>query len=224
MWRVELRRVARRLPVVRVEDEVVEASLLARDRDDPSVDRDPGRRLGDVHRRVDLAALQGGDHRVAVAEDAEDDLVDGDLPAPEIGVRLHSPELALLPLGQGEGTGPTPSRAGYSRHLVRRDVLPDVLRNDVERERRQPRIVDLRGHDDRALVGRLRGEIGDRRGVVQPVFVPGAVNRVRDVLGGQRRVVRPLEPLAERVRVRPSVVRGLPDSARLGMVSKSAAA
>ena len=99
------------------------------------------------------------------------------------------------------------------RDLVRAELVPDVLREEVEIHRRELRIGHARRDLDRPLVDRPRSEVLHRRVLVQPLLVTRARDVPDDVLGGQRRPVRPLEPLAEGVRVRLPVVRRLP---RLG--------
>ena len=200
MRRVELGRVTRRLVRVAVQHEVVEATLLALDADDALGRRElRERRRGHVVRGVELAALQRGDHGVGVPEDAEDDLVDRDLAPPEARVRLHPPELPLLPLLELERAGGDIVDGRVRPDVVRAHLLVDVLRQDVHGEARKLRIVDAGRDHHRAVVRRLRLEIGRGRRVVQPLLVARAVDGVRDVLRGQRRSVGPLEPFAQRV-------------------------
>ena len=59
-------------PGAAVDRDLVEASLVALDCDDPVSDVEALDRLrGDVVRRVDLALLERRDHRVGVVEDPE---------------------------------------------------------------------------------------------------------------------------------------------------------
>ena len=97
------RRVRLLQAVAAVDRDLVDVALLPLDGDDALGLREPlERRRRDVERRVDLALLERGDHRVRVVEDAEDDLVVLRPPAPVALVRDVAPELAGLVLGEDE--------------------------------------------------------------------------------------------------------------------------
>jgi hypothetical protein len=129
----------------------------------------------------------------ALERRSEHDLVDRRRAAPVVLVGDHAPVLALLPLGEREGARADAVEGVVLRDLVGGDVLVDVLGDDVDVERRKLGVGHLRRHDERRVVHRLRREVLDRREVVQPLLVASAVDRVRDVLGGERLAVRPLQ-------------------------------
>jgi hypothetical protein len=194
-----------------VHPELVEAALLAADRGDVllllQLQEAVRRRLADG---VELAAAQRGDHRVGVVELAEDDAVDARLALPVARVRLERPELALL-----DAVEPIRARAdAVARRVLADRVLvvlrPDVLRQDVDVHHRQLRIGDRGLQDDRLRVGRRRGDVRDRLGVVQPLLATGAVDRVGDVVEGQPLAVGPLEVRAQLVSPGALVGRGRP--------------
>ncbi len=200
--------------VAAVDRELVEPALLADDDHDALRGAEAlDRVVRNVVRDVDLAALQCGHHRVGVVEDPEDDLVDLWRPAPVARVRLHRPELPALRLLEDERAGADVVDPVVLLDLVLVVLLPDVLREDVDVHRRELRVVDLARDLDGARVERLRRDVLDGRGVVVPLLVARSVDRVHDVLRGQRRAVRPLETLAKLVGVGLAVLGSLP---RLG--------
>ena len=145
-----------------------------------------------------------------VGEDAEDDLVHGRLLAVPVGVLGHPDELALPDLGDRERARP---HAVLPVVLVDRlgvVLLVDVLRDDVDVHDRQLGIRHRAGDLDRPLVDDLGVEVGGRADVVDPLLVTGAVDRVGDVLGGQRLAVAPLQAFPQRVGHGEAVVADLP--------------
>ena len=151
---------------------------------------------------VDLTLLQRRDHGVRVGEEPVDDPVDVGilaLPTPVVGVGLHGPVLA--PVQLGEGVGPRGHAVGglVGPQLVGRDVLVDVLGDDVHVHRRQLGIGHRADELEGDVVDGRRLEVGGRGEVVEPLLVPRAVDRVGHVVGRERFAVGPLEPLAERV-------------------------
>ena len=209
--RAELRRVARRRPGVGVQRQLVEATLLPLNRNDAlGLRKVAERRRLDVVSRVDLALLQREDLRVLVREDPEHDLVDRGLPMPVVGIRLHPDVLALGVLLERE----RPRADAVLRRVLRQvplgDLGVDVLGDDVDIHRRKLRIGDRRTQDDRARVRRRGRDVSDRRGVVEPLLCPRAVDRVGHVVGSQRLTVRPFQVRSQCVGPRPAVVRALP--------------
>ena len=144
----------------------------------PSVWREPleGRRR-DVERRVDLALLQRGDHRVRVVEDAEDRPRRTSAAPPSSSrsptCRQNWPGSCSVRMN---GPEPTPSRPSVLGDLVRAVLVPDVLREQVEIHRRELRIGHARRDLDRALVDRARLQILHGRVLVQPLLVTRALD------------------------------------------------
>ena len=217
----------RRVPVADRRAVVERGTGVERDLVEAGVGRVPGRDAVDslealedvgaeVVGEVDLATLERLGERVVVLEHPEDDLVDLRLAAVVVGVGLEPEELALLVLGDDVRPGADHAvgagLVGELPHLLLVDVLPDVLREDVDVEVQHDRGRLLHREDDGGVVGRLHRR--DGRDVVAEVgrlvlAVDHPVERVDHVRRGQRLAVRPLQ-------VRPQVVG--PGEAVLGRV------
>ena len=197
-----------------VHGQLVEAALLAlHDLDVRVLLEALDAARGDVVGGVDLALFQRGDHGVGVGEHPEDDPVDRRLAAPVVGVGLHGPVLAPAQLGQGVGAGADAVGRLVGPELVGGDVLVDVLGDDVDVHGGQLGVRHRRGDLEGHVVDGRGVEVLGRGEVVEPLLVPGPVDRVGDVLGGEGLTVGPLEAFAEVVGVGEAVVGGLP---RLG--------
>ena len=81
---------------------------------------------------VDLAVLERLHHGVVVVVELEDDLVYLGSAPEVVGVGLQARELAFLPLHGLEGTGADHRLVLEALGLVRRNILPDVLGQDVD--------------------------------------------------------------------------------------------
>jgi len=111
---VEQRRVRLLQAVAAVDPQLLHRALEALDRLDGRVLPQLLELVArDVEGRVELAALERGDHRVGVVELAQDDAVDRRPAAVEVRVGLEARELALLERSSTNGPEPTPSVASY---------------------------------------------------------------------------------------------------------------
>ena len=190
-----------------------EAALCAGNGDDVCVALEIVERLrGHQVSGVDLAALQRGDHRVAVTEHSEDDLVDGGLALPVVRVGHHRPLLVGLAFLERERAG-----ADAIERVVGRDVvdragvrLPDVPRQDVHIHGRQLGVRHGRHDGERDVVDGGGRQVGGGGEVVGPLLVARGVDRPCNVVGGQRLTVAPLQPGAQVVGEGEAVVAGLP--------------
>ena len=154
---------------------------------------------------VDLAGLEGLDHRVGALEELDDDLVRRPLLAPVLRV-AHEPDvLARLPLLGDVRSGADERRLelGLADRLVVVGA-PDVLGDDREVGLEDPVRRVRGGRDHRLVVGTL--DLGDAGVLEARVEVPGAdvglvgdggqgeAPRVAGVLRRGGRPVRPLHP------------------------------
>ena len=212
--RVLERGVALLQAVAAVDRELLERALVALDDLDPLDVLEPVER-GARHRvrGIDLTAAQRRDHRLRVVEVADHDRGERPLAAPVVRVRLEARELALLELGQVVGARADAVLPVVLGDLLRVVLLVDVLRDDVDVQHGQLRVRHRRLDLDRGRVDRLRLEVRGDRAVVEPLLLARAVDRVDDVVGGQRLAVGPLEVRAQLVGPRLAVIRPLP---RLG--------
>ncbi len=139
--------------------------------------------------------------------------------APVVGVGAELDELPRHPLLEDERPGPhhLGVRVGVDLRLA--DVLPDVLRKDVDRQVQHRRVWVLGDHDDRRVVRRgHRLQVRDVVAVVgllrRPVHDP--VEGVRHVVCGERYAVRPLDAGTDGERPGQPVGRGLPRGRQAG--------
>ena len=117
-------------------------------------------------------------------------------------VGRHRERLLRLVVGDRERAAADAVEAVVAVDRVRRRLgLPDVLRDDVDLDRRELRVGDRRRDRDGPLVDHLGGQVRHRGDVVRPLLVAGGVDVPGDVLGGDRLAVGPLQPLAEGVGV-----------------------
>ncbi len=150
---------------------------------------------GDLFGEVDRPLLQRLDHRLGVLEELIDDPVDRRLPGVGIRDLLHRHRLALLPVGEREGTRHDGVRVVVER-LDRRliaELAPDVLGEDRDpgrderrhaRSRRLPHERRVVRSGDRVDVGEVVREGGE-------VVVQDQVVGERDIGGGDRLAVAP---------------------------------
>ena len=172
----------------------------------------PDHRGGKALGEVDVTLARGAEQLLRVV--VEDDLHRADLGcrAPPVGVRVETYAFASRPLCDRERSRCHTVVARVVGECLGVDSVVDVARNDRNVDRRQGRIRSPRRDDDRSLASRLGGE--PRDGVIPgPALLARAVDRVRDVVGGERLPVGPAEVRAQRVGVGEAVGRRLP---RLG--------
>ncbi len=145
---------------------------------------------------------------------SEHDLVDRSLALPVRRVHLHPHVLAALELVERERARSDPVLAVVLRDLLRVELAPDVLGEDVGiAETGQLRVGPARRDLDRPVVDHLRREVLRVRAEVLPRLLARAIDRERDVICRQRLAVGPLETLSECVGVGLPAVRLFP---RLG--------
>ncbi|CAB4743945.1 unannotated protein [freshwater metagenome] len=157
--------------------------------------------------KIDLSGLQCLPEGVRIVVDLEDDLIDGSLAAVPVGVGLEPGELPRAPLDHH-----VRARANRRRlrgadvlelaHLLAVNGLPDVLGENEHEEVVHDRagLGDIYLH--REVVQRLCAHhVGDIRAVVRPLIlaVDDPIERVGDVLCGDRDSIAPLHPRTKSV-------------------------
>ncbi len=202
-----------------VEGELVEAGVVTRVRRDAFLALEGAEDVGgETAREVDLALDQRLTECVGVVVDPEDELVDVGAALEVVVVGHHADELTGAPLDDEERSRADGDLAlgrlvGEGLHGLAVDAAPHVLGQDVDREPLHDRRRLLRGHDDRAVVGR-----GDRRDVADVVAevallvaaVEDPLEGVDDVIGRERDPVGPQQVRAQGVGPGLAVGRGLP--------------